>query len=120
MGLLRKFQGNRHSTKFQIKLLKSNIKTKNIPIIAGNISTSEAAISLISAGADGLKVGVGPGSICTTRLIAGAGVPQLTALHDVYTISRRAKIPIIADGGIKLSGDISKAIQKIEEYIQPG
>ncbi len=79
-------------------------------LIAGNIATGEAAEALIQAGADGLKVGVGPGSICTTRIVAGAGVPQLTAIHNVAVVAERFGIPLIADGGIRFSGDITKAI----------
>lgn len=79
-------------------------------LIAGNIATGEAAEALIQAGADGLKVGVGPGSICTTRIVAGAGVPQLTAIHSVAVVAERFGIPLIADGGIRFSGDITKAI----------
>lgn len=79
-------------------------------LIAGNIATSEAAEALIKAGADGLKVGVGPGSICTTRIVAGAGVPQLTAIHNVTVMADKFGIPLIADGGIRFSGDITKAI----------
>lgn len=79
-------------------------------IIAGNIATQEAAKSLIEAGADGIKVGIGPGSICTTRVIAGVGVPQLSALMDISQYCDSKKIPIIGDGGIRFSGDIAKAI----------
>lgn len=79
-------------------------------LVAGNIATSEGAEDLIKAGADGLKVGVGPGSICTTRVVAGAGVPQLTAIHNVAVVADRYGIPLIADGGIRFSGDITKAI----------
>jgi len=79
-------------------------------VIAGNIATGEAARDLIHAGADALKVGVGPGSICTTRVIAGIGVPQITAVYNVYTVARSFNIPVIADGGIKYSGDITKAL----------
>jgi IMP dehydrogenase len=78
--------------------------------MAGNIATKEGARSLIEAGANLLKVGVGPGSICTTRIVAGAGVPQLTAISDVYQVAREAGIPVIADGGIKYSGDLVKAL----------
>ncbi|MFH1263474.1 MAG: IMP dehydrogenase [Pseudomonadota bacterium] len=81
-----------------------------IQLIAGNIATAEAAQALIDAGADALKVGVGPGSICTTRVVAGIGVPQLTAILDVATVARKADIPVIADGGIRYSGDIAKAL----------
>ena len=79
-------------------------------IIAGNIATGEAARALIGAGADALKVGIGPGSICTTRIVAGVGVPQLTAIQDVVEVALKAGIPVIADGGIKQSGDLAKAI----------
>jgi IMP dehydrogenase len=80
------------------------------PVVAGNIATAEAARDLIAAGADGLKVGIGPGSICTTRVIAGVGVPQITAISDVAREADRAGVPVIADGGIRHSGDITKAI----------
>lgn len=79
-------------------------------IIAGNIATGEAVRALIDAGADGIKVGIGPGSICTTRMVAGVGVPQLTAIMDASNAAREAGIPVIADGGIKFSGDFAKAI----------
>jgi IMP dehydrogenase len=82
----------------------------NIPLIAGNIATAEAAEYLIEAGADCLKVGIGPGSICTTRVIAGIGVPQITAIYDVACVASKHNIPVIADGGIKYSGDIVKAL----------
>lgn len=79
-------------------------------IIAGNVATAEATLDLINAGADAIKVGIGPGSICTTRVVAGIGVPQFTAVMDCAEVARRYDIPIIADGGIKYSGDIVKAI----------
>lgn len=81
-----------------------------IQIIAGNIATTEAAKALIGAGADGLKVGIGPGSICTTRIVAGVGVPQLTAIMDAVAASSKTKVTVIADGGIRSSGDLAKAI----------
>ena len=89
-----------------------NLKTlfPKLPIIAGNIATAEAAEDLIAAGADGLKIGMGPGSICTTRIIAGIGVPQLTAVMNVARVAKKYDIPIIADGGIKQTGDVAKAI----------
>jgi len=89
-----------------------SIKTlfPNTQIIAGNIATAEAAKALIEAGADGVKVGIGPGSICTTRIVAGVGVPQLTAIMDVAEECKKHNIPFIADGGIKYSGDLAKAI----------
>ena len=89
-------------------------KVKNafpdIPVSAGNIATADAARDLIEAGADAVKVGIGPGSICTTRVVAGIGVPQLTAIFDVAEVASRKGIPVIADGGIKYSGDIVKAL----------
>lgn len=80
------------------------------PVIVGNIATAEAATLLVEAGADALKVGIGPGSICTTRVVAGVGVPQLSAIRAVASVARDAGVPIIADGGIRYSGDITKAI----------
>ncbi len=85
-------------------------KFPDIELIAGNIATAEAAADLIALGVDAVKVGIGPGSICTTRVIAGIGVPQITAISDVYKVTSKNKIPLIADGGIKYSGDITKAI----------
>ncbi len=82
----------------------------NLPVIAGNVATGEAARALIEAGADAVKVGIGPGSICTTRVVAGIGVPQITAVMDCYAVAKEYGIPIIADGGIKYSGDVTKAI----------
>ncbi|HSY86924.1 MAG TPA: IMP dehydrogenase [Verrucomicrobiae bacterium] len=79
-------------------------------VIAGNIATAEGARALIDAGADAIKVGIGPGSICTTRIVAGVGVPQLTALVDAISEARKSNIPVIADGGIKYSGDLAKAV----------
>lgn len=79
-------------------------------IIAGNVATGDAAEALIDAGADGIKVGIGPGSICTTRMVAGVGVPQLTAIMDVARAARKKDVPVIGDGGIKYSGDFAKAI----------
>jgi IMP dehydrogenase len=86
---------------------------KNFPscqVVAGNVATKEGTLSLIEAGADGVKVGVGPGSICTTRVIAGVGVPQLSAVMEAVGVAQKYGIPVIADGGIKFSGDITKAI----------
>lgn len=81
-----------------------------LQVIAGNIATAEAAKALIEAGADCIKVGIGPGSICTTRVVAGVGVPQLTAVMDCYEVAKEYGVPVIADGGIKYSGDIVKAL----------
>ncbi|HRU38457.1 MAG TPA: IMP dehydrogenase [Candidatus Goldiibacteriota bacterium] len=85
-------------------------KFPSIDILGGNIATEQAAKDLIKVGADGLKVGMGPGSICTTRIIAGIGVPQISAVMDVYKVAKKSNVPVIADGGIKYSGDITKAI----------
>jgi IMP dehydrogenase len=85
-------------------------KSGQVEVIAGNIATADAAKALMDAGADAVKVGIGPGSICTTRIVAGIGVPQLTAVMDVVGVARDAGIPVIADGGIKTSGDVAKAI----------
>ncbi len=94
-----------------IKMLKeAKSSFKNIDIIVGNIATAQAAIDLANAGADGIKVGIGPGSICTTRVIAGVGVPQLSAIFDVAEALKGKDIPLIADGGIRYSGDIVKAL----------
>jgi len=82
----------------------------NVQLVAGNIATAEAAKALIGAGADGLKVGIGPGSICTTRIVAGVGVPQLTAVNDVAEAAIKQGVPIIADGGLRTSGDVAKAV----------
>lgn len=89
-----------------------NIKTKypDLQVIAGNVATGEATRALIEAGADAVKVGIGPGSICTTRIIAGVGVPQITAIYDCAQVAKEYNIPVIADGGIKYSGDIVKSI----------
>ncbi len=99
-----------HSIKVidQVKRLKDSYP--DTQIIAGNIATAEAAEALIEAGADALKVGIGPGSICTTRIVAGVGVPQLTAVMDAVSAAKSANVPVIADGGIKYSGDMAKAL----------
>ncbi|NLY42964.1 MAG: IMP dehydrogenase [Clostridiaceae bacterium] len=92
----------------------------DLPLIAGNIATGEAARDLIEAGADAVKVGIGPGSICTTRVIAGIGVPQITAIYDVAQVAKQYDIPVIADGGIKYSGDLTKAIAAGADVIMIG
>jgi len=91
-----------------VRLLKE--KHPATQIMAGNIATTAAAEALIAAGADAIKVGIGPGSICTTRVVAGVGVPQITAIMDVATVTRAHGIPLVADGGIRYSGDVAKAI----------
>ena len=99
-----------HSTRVMeaVKLLKQRFP--QVDLVAGNVATFEGASDLIALGVDGLKVGIGPGSICTTRVVTGAGVPQITAIADCARAAHPAKVPIIADGGIKFSGDITKAI----------
>ncbi len=97
-------------TKPVLNTLKMLKKKFDIDVIAGNIATAEAAEDLIKAGADGIKVGIGPGSICTTRIVAGAGVPQITAINNCYQVAKKYNVPVIADGGIKYSGDITKAL----------
>ena len=92
----------------QIKVVKSNFP--NIQVIGGNVATGEGALALVEAGADAVKVGIGPGSICTTRIVTGVGVPQITAVAQVADALKKEDIPIIADGGIRFSGDIAKAI----------
>ena len=91
-----------------VKMIKE--KFPELQVIAGNVATAEATRSLIEAGADAVKVGIGPGSICTTRVVAGIGVPQITAVMDCYEVAKEYGVPIIADGGIKYSGDVTKAL----------
>ncbi len=93
-----------------IAKLKGEPFAKNTDIVGGNIATAEGAQAIIDAGADGVKVGVGPGSICTTRVVAGVGVPQVTAVHLAASVAKKAGVPVIADGGLQYSGDIPKAI----------
>ncbi len=91
-----------------VKAIKAEFP--DLQVIAGNVATGEATKALIEAGADAVKVGIGPGSICTTRVVAGIGVPQITAIMDCYEVAKKYGIPIIADGGIKYSGDMTKAL----------
>lgn len=108
-------------TKTVINLTKILTKKhKNIQLVVGNIATGEAAEALIEAGASAVKVGIGPGSICTTRVIAGVGVPQLTAIMQVAKVANKKGIPLIADGGIKYSGDIVKALAAGADCIMAG
>jgi len=96
-----------------IKVLETlkHIKSKfKIQVVAGNIASADAAEALIEHGADALKVGIGPGSICTTRVVTGVGMPQISAIHTVYSVAKLKGVPVIADGGIKFSGDITKAL----------
>ena len=91
-----------------VKKIKEKYPT--LQVIAGNVATGEATKALIEAGADCVKVGIGPGSICTTRVVAGIGVPQISAIMSCYSVAKEYGVPIIADGGIKFSGDITKAL----------
>jgi IMP dehydrogenase len=90
-----------------VKMIKKELE---VDIIAGNIATSEAALALVEAGVDGIKVGIGPGSICTTRIVSGVGVPQISAIEECSEVGRKHGVPVIADGGIKYSGDFAKAL----------
>ena len=101
-----------------LKFIKKNYPFQQV--IAGNIATSDAAEALIKSGADAIKVGIGPGSICTTRIVAGVGVPQLSAIYECAKISKKYKIPLIADGGIRYSGDIAKAIAAGSDTVMLG
>lgn len=109
-----------HSKNIINKLKEVKVAFPELPVIAGNIATGEAAKALIEAGADAVKVGIGPGSICTTRVVAGIGVPQITAINDVYEVAKEYDIPVIGDGGIKYSGDISKAVAAGADVIMLG
>ncbi len=99
-----------HSANIVKKLREIKAEFPNLDVVAGNIATAEAAKFLIEAGADGIKVGIGPGSICTTRIIAGVGVPQLSAIYAASQEAKKAGVPVIADGGLRYSGDIVKAL----------
>jgi IMP dehydrogenase len=99
-----------HSSLVSQAVMRLRKETNKVQIVAGNVATYEATRALIDAGADAVKVGIGPGSICTTRMVAGVGVPQLTAIMDSVRAAEGSGVPIIADGGIKLSGDLAKAI----------
>ncbi|MET0257524.1 MAG: IMP dehydrogenase, partial [Methylobacterium sp.] len=99
-----------HSSKVLDAVRRVKALSNAVQIIAGNVATRDGAQALIDAGADAIKVGIGPGSICTTRIVAGVGVPQLTALMEAVEAGQKADVPVIADGGIKYSGDLAKAI----------
>ena len=100
-----------------VKLIKKELE---IDIIAGNIATSEAAEALVAAGVDGIKVGIGPGSICTTRIVSGVGVPQISAIEECSDVGRKYGVPVIADGGIKYSGDFAKALAAGAQSVMVG
>jgi IMP dehydrogenase len=99
-----------HSSRVLDAVRETKQRFPDIDVLAGNVATYEGALALIKAGADAVKVGIGPGSICTTRMVTGAGMPQITAISEAYRAGRENNIPIIADGGIKYSGDVTKAI----------
>jgi IMP dehydrogenase len=99
-----------HSGRVMRAVKTIKCKLPEVQLITGNVATYEGARELISLGVDGIKVGIGPGSICTTRVVSGAGVPQITAISECSRAARDARVPLIADGGIKYSGDITKAI----------
>jgi IMP dehydrogenase len=101
-----------------LKNVKKNFK--NLNVIAGNVGTAAGAKALAEAGADAVKVGIGPGSICTTRIVAGAGVPQLTAVMEAYSVLKLNNIPLIADGGIRYTGDMVKALAAGADSIMMG
>jgi len=109
-----------HSTRVLDAVRKLKRRFPDVQLIAGNVATREGTLALIRAGVDALKVGMGPGSICTTRVVTGAGVPQITAILDCSTAARRFRIPVIADGGIKYSGDITKAIAAGADSVMVG
>lgn len=98
-----------HSTAV-VRMVEKLKARHRVQVVAGNVATAEATVELVAAGADGVKVGMGPGAICTTRVVAGAGMPQVTAIHDCANAAAKEGVPICADGGITTSGDIAKAI----------
>jgi IMP dehydrogenase len=99
-----------HSARVVEAVKRVKAASNRVEVMAGNIATADGAKALIDAGADAIKVGIGPGSICTTRIVAGVGVPQLTAIMDTVAAAERAGVPVIADGGIRYSGDLAKAL----------
>jgi IMP dehydrogenase len=103
-----------------IQRLKKDPATRHVQVLAGNIATREGAQALIDAGADGVKAGVGPGSICTTRVVAGVGVPQVTAIHEASLAARPAGVPVVGDGGLQYSGDIAKALVAHADTVMVG
>ena len=109
-----------HSQSVIDQVMRVKKASNKVSIIAGNIATAEAAKALIGAGADAIKVGIGPGSICTTRIVAGVGVPQLTAIMEAADEARKADVPVIGDGGVKYSGDLAKAIAAGADVVMIG
>ncbi|NLZ28192.1 MAG: IMP dehydrogenase [Firmicutes bacterium] len=109
-----------HSVKVLDAISRIKGKYPDLQVVAGNVATGEGTLDLIKAGADAVKVGVGPGSICTTRVIAGAGMPQITAIMESWKVASKHGVPVIADGGIKYSGDITKAIAAGADVVMIG
>lgn len=109
-----------HSQNIMQCIQKVKARFPQVPVIAGNVATGEGAKALIAAGADTIKIGIGPGSICTTRVVAGIGIPQITAVYDAACEAQKHGVPIIADGGIKYSGDIVKAIAAGADVVMIG
>jgi IMP dehydrogenase len=103
-----------------IRRLKADPATRHVQVVGGNVATPEGAQALVAAGVDAVKVGVGPGSICTTRVVAGVGVPQITAVHNAAQVCEPAGVPVIADGGLQYSGDIAKALVAGAECVMVG
>lgn len=110
--------GHSHGVIEAVKRAKKNFP--KVELVAGNVATGEGALALVKAGADAVKVGVGPGSICTTRVVAGVGVPQLTAIHEAYKAIKNSGVPIIGDGGIRYTGDIVKAVAAGADTVMAG
>ncbi len=109
-----------HSAKVIEAVRRIKKQSNSVQVIAGNVATAAATAALIDAGADAVKVGIGPGSICTTRIVAGVGVPQLTAIMECASAARKHGIPIIADGGIRFSGDVAKALAAGADIVMVG
>src|SRR5206468_9996967 len=99
-----------HSTRVLEAVKRVKAKFPSVDLVAGNVGTFDGACELAKAGADAIKVGIGPGSICTTRVVTGAGMPQMTAIAEAYRATKDLNVPVVADGGIKYSGDITKAL----------
>jgi IMP dehydrogenase len=109
--------GHSHGVLEMVRLIKDSV---TVDVIAGNVATAEGAEALIDVGVDGVKCGVGPGAACTTRIVAGVGVPQVTAVYDVSQAALAAGVPVIADGGITSSGDVAKAVASGADTIMAG
>jgi IMP dehydrogenase len=109
-----------HSSRVLEMVTRIKKQSNRVQVIAGNVATGDGTKALIDAGADAVKVGIGPGSICTTRIVAGVGVPQLTAIMDAVEVARKQDVPVIADGGIKFSGDLVKALAAGAECVMIG